>query len=400
MCEPEGRISSIFSDRVSYGLIQYASESDEDRYTTKMSHKQENLSEVSSFGIFDGHGGAQAAKVCANELHKLVLNRYKEWENLKPDKEIFSVDARFCHSVKLAMENLDSKIRMDTTSGSTAVSIFLFPISNGSTRVLCPWVGDSRCVMFKVHPETGHVVSTVMTDDHKPTLKREYDRIQNKFPVQWKGLPIERINKNDDVTSCDNENEKFTVLTQNSKDEEELHTTNNDDNNNTIGNNLADDLNQDIMFPPMKYSSSFIQKRNDESYKSVGLDTEIPLAVFSRFGVSLTMTRSIGDRYGARSCVCVPDISALTLAPNEYARFVLASDGLWDVVSVEAVQTVVMGSRDPSQIARKLALMAWHKRVSKSIRMDDITVLVVDINPRAFRRGSLTSTCGTSCTIA
>ena len=96
------------------------------------------------------------------------------------------------------------------------------------------------------------------------------------------------------------------------------------------------------------------------------------------------MTRSMGDRKGPRSCVAVPDITAISIPRGVHARFVLASDGLWDVLGVEAVQRIAMSVKDPSVAAYKLSRRAWTIRLNESLYMDDITVVVVDVYPDGF----------------
>ena len=49
---------------------------------------------------------------------------------------------------------------------------------------------------------------------------------------------------------------------------------------------------------------SFISQRIAKSGEIAG-----PEALFSRFNSSIMMTRSIGDLYGPRSCVCIPEVS-------------------------------------------------------------------------------------------
>jgi len=48
---------------------------------------------------------------------------------------------------------------------------------------------------------------------------------------------------------------------------------------------------------------SFISQRIAKSGEYAG-----PEALFSRFNCSIMMTRSIGDLYGPRSCVCIPEV--------------------------------------------------------------------------------------------
>jgi serine/threonine protein phosphatase PrpC len=84
--------------------------------------------------------------------------------------------------------------------------------------------------------------------------------------------------------------------------------------------------------------------------------------------------------------VAVPEISAYTVHANNHARFVLASDGFWDVVSVEDVRRVGLSAAfvDPRELASHLANKALRRRERAKMRADDITCLVVDINPASF----------------
>ena len=56
--------------------------------------------------------------------------------------------------------------------------------------------------------------------------------------------------------------------------------------------------------------------------------------------------------------MCIPEVAAVTVRSDTHARFVLASDGLWDVVGLEEVRCVGMSDklRDPRALAQQLAL--------------------------------------------
>ena len=86
-------------------------------------------------------------------------------------------------------------------------------------------------------------------------------------------------------------------------------------------------------------------------------------------------------RRGPRSCIPLPEVSAITIKAGEHARFVIASDGVWDVLSVDAARKVVLSVEDPDRAATKLAQTAWDRRIAQNIRMDDISVIIVDLNP-------------------
>jgi len=110
--------------------------------------------------------------------------------------------------------------------------------------------------------------------------------------------------------------------------------------------------------------------------------TKGPLALHSRSNTSILMTRSVGDRYGPRCCCAVPDVSTITIPAGKYVRVVLASDGVWDVVSTEDVLKWELKKkyRIPSDFADYLAKKAKKLRMIQELREDDITVVVVDVN--------------------
>lgn len=127
---------------------------------------------------------------------------------------------------------------------------------------------------------------------------------------------------------------------------------------------------------PIIHQKSFIGKRVNEDKSVVG-----PLALFSRHGVSITMTRSLGDRHAARTCVCTPDITKVVISDSEYARFILASDGMTDVISNELAFKLTANIIDTDIAAAVLTKKALELRKNKRIRIDDITCIVVDVNP-------------------
>ncbi len=100
---------------------------------------------------------------------------------------------------------------------------------------------------------------------------------------------------------------------------------------------VTDQLKDANYEPPIVNRKSFIQQRTSADGRTVG-----PEALFGRHNISIMMTRSMGDRYGPRSCVPMPEISATTVPPNTHVRFVLCSDGVWDVVTIEDVRCVGM----------------------------------------------------------
>ncbi|GHP09088.1 hypothetical protein PPROV_000782500 [Pycnococcus provasolii] len=91
----------------------------------------------------------------------------------------------------------------------------------------------------------------------------------------------------------------------------------------------------------------------------------------------LQMSRTIGDGNCADSSIVVPHPSVTTRAlPNDGARLIFASDGLWDALSGKTAARAVR-KMPPGHAARHLVKAALKARGDR----DDITVIVVDVPP-------------------
>lgn len=65
-----------------------------------------------------------------------------------------------------------------------------------------------------------------------------------------------------------------------------------------------------------------------------GSGTYSSLRLFGgRHGYSTAITRSIGDRDAARCCTAEPEITTVVVEPQQTARVIASSDGVWDVHS-------------------------------------------------------------------
>ena len=107
------------------------------------------------------------------------------------------------------------------------------------------------------------------------------------------------------------------------------------------------------------------------------------------------MTRSIGDKNGPRGCLPRADITSTTVHSTQHARsfrysvyltlrckslcfrFVLASDGVWDVIDTELIRKVGLyyKYKDPRDFAIYLAEKALKRRTKLHLSKDDITGL-------------------------
>lgn len=94
--------------------------------------------------------------------------------------------------------------------------------------------------------------------------------------------------------------------------------------------------------------------------------------------------RSVGDKNLSFIGLPIAEISAMTVPANKFARFVMSSDGVWEVMSVEEARRTVMKYSRPGELALVLSEMALGRRIMQGIRIDDISTIVVDINPELF----------------
>lgn len=215
--------------RVSFGADDISGGKAEDRGYMKASHAFEGYPNTSSFAVFDGHNGSMAASICSQFFTPYVLNRVRLLTSVMGDvSEDFSElsdqdmkDAIMCESIRLTVTELDENIQASHHSGTTLNALFMVQ-GQECTRVYCANVGDSRSVMyvcdgdrnrtsfnsdmFQFESEHGSsrksAVNRVfrrhlqLSEDHKLTLLRERERLEEKVPIRFKPLPS-------DITVCE-----------------------------------------------------------------------------------------------------------------------------------------------------------------------------------------------------
>jgi hypothetical protein len=57
---------------------------------------------------------------------------------------------------------------------------------------------------------------------------------------------------------------------------------------------------------------------------------------------------------------------------------------MWDVLPIEQVKHESLQISNPKELAQRLALLSYVHRIDHNMRIDDITVEVVDINIHLF----------------
>lgn len=373
------------------------------------------------------------ARFSALSAHPLVKD---DGDSLLPQEKL---DACFCEAMKSSCLEMDENIHNSDKSGTCMQSVMcmLDPV-DGAVRIYFSSVGDSRTVVFgnrfsaidpvadasthsqeemnhSHHSDFGGEVAAMsaaerrkmnkqvrayaVCEDHTLQLPRERERVESQdtrldVSLWWHPLPAEvmcEVGKTDPRFQS-------TMFTKDQSSVYEVAPSLFELGYPNSKLQAAADLIRDITADPavsdvvafakttyrssakeeedlpvyeLQHQISFVDKRDPKAEREF---------LFSRYNLSAMMTRTIGDVFGPRSCIPLPDIAALTVKPNEFARIVIASDGMWDVMTVETVRRTVMKFWSPEDVAVALAQSASNLRTAHSVRKDDITVIVVDVN--------------------
>ncbi|KAI8896024.1 phosphatase 2C-like domain-containing protein [Globomyces pollinis-pini] len=131
----------------------------EDAHTTILNMLDKPDDHLAFFAVFDGHGGAAAAKYAGLNLH----------ENIIQSKEF--KEKQYKEALRVAFLKTDENLRSDPNfleaSGCTAVATLI----TDDDQILCANAGDSRAVLCN----GGTAVP--LSFDHKPSNAMEYNRI-------------------------------------------------------------------------------------------------------------------------------------------------------------------------------------------------------------------------------
>ncbi|XP_044976370.1 probable protein phosphatase 2C 7 isoform X1 [Hordeum vulgare subsp. vulgare] len=112
--------------------------------------------------------------------------------------------------------------------------------------------------------------------------------------------------------------------------------------------------------------------RSDERERIENAGGVVTFSGTWRVGGVLAMSRAFGDRLLKRFVVAEPEIQEID---DELEYLILASDGLWDVVSNEHAVAFVKGEVCPEAAARKLTEIAFARGST-----DNITCIVIEFH--------------------
>lgn len=232
-----------------YALLRGKRSNMEDFHHAQFKRDAKSGEVVGLFGVFDGHGGPNAADYVRSNLFVNVLQHNKFTSDLKS-------------AIEESYESTDSQY--SGYDGCTAITAVL-----KGQRLLVANVGDSRAVLCRA----GRAVP--MSIDHKPNTKEERRRIESAGGVVvWAGT--------------------------------------------------------------------------------------------WRVGGVLAVSRAFGDRPLKRFVIATPDVKDEML--DEQDEFlVLASDGLWDVLTNQDAVTLIRDVQDPERAAKRLADEAYQRGSNDNI---------------------------------
>ncbi|XVF88625.1 hypothetical protein PTKIN_Ptkin19aG0065900 [Pterospermum kingtungense] len=247
------------------------------------------ISPIHLFGVYDGHGGSQVAKFCAERMHGVIA---EEWEREMVDSSGWQRTWEVAFSTsfeRVDNEVLTAEVAPDMV-GSTAVVVVL-----SGCQIITSNCGDSRAVLCR------GTETIPLTVDQKPDRQDELMRIEREGGrvINWNGARV--------------------------------------------------------------------------------------------FGV-LAMSRAIGDHYLRPWIIPVPEIT-FTARTDEDECLILASDGLWDVMTNEEAgevarhllrrrRSLMADGVSPAQaVADNLTDIAIARNSS-----DNISIIVVDLKSKKKRQ--------------
>jgi len=122
------------------------------------------------FAVYDGHQGQLCADYAAKGLHLRILKKLSAVRNKN-----HWTDERICLVLKEVFVELDTDFlakHRTSPDGCTAVAVLII-----GNRLFVAWAGDSRAVLCR-RASGGDVLTVPLTQDHRPGLKSEAERVE------------------------------------------------------------------------------------------------------------------------------------------------------------------------------------------------------------------------------
>lgn len=337
----------------------------EDRFTClPFVSKDTHGRPVSIFGIFDGHGGQGAAKFASKRLPELFLSSLQEEEFNRTTLEnaFLLVDNEFLELSKSNSEPFNENHRIlsnDTTDLESAPYILdkqenptfntsLYSSQNESTIIHNDDLVTSPILTPHVLTSTSFSVNNSSTQQDPLTMITPRDTT----PTRSVGTTATMIVLVSDTITIAHVGDSRAVLV----------------NRNGKVRSLCEEHR--------------LNRRDEQERVERAGGLVINSSGTPRVNGVLALSRAIGDEKYKEFIIAQPEISTIHLVGNE-EFLIVASDGLWDVVSDESCAEIVWkilnkkkidSSSAEEQAAKALTQYAWDQGSN-----DDASVIVLDL---------------------
>lgn len=276
---------------------------------------------VQFFGVFDGHG--PAGDDCAKHVRRHLAGSVgKELKATKGTAPSLS-DKTVDRCLRSAFANTNASLRNSTIDDKLSGTTAVTALLRGSKLTVCN-VGDSRAIIGTEDVATGTVRAAPLSIDQTPFRADERERVK---ACGARIMTMEQIEGN-----------------------EPIHEN--------WGLQLGAEVDESGD-PPRVWNR----------------ELERPGCAF---------TRSLGDAIAKGLGVTAePEITARTLTDLD-RYIVLASDGVFEFMTSQAVMDVVAEAKDPLEACRAVVAEAYRLWLQWEVRTDDITVICIALHDMAF----------------
>lgn len=367
-------------------MAQVPTVKDEDRYVAHAC-AIDGIADA-AFAVYDGHGGATASTVCANVMLEQVKQslaglKSQEEKTAEPtDEKVQETsvedsvernpgpwDPFLNQALKQTFVEMDNRIKSRVTDGTTATLVLLKLDEEGWVHIKCTWAGDSRSLLLR----EGKQVDP-LSIDHNPTNEQEANRMRafkREELLQMQGLAKEGRSPKKDPTKQRTVNQNTFRIVPDQLDRVAFRQS-----PDVTPETSTHGEDQYTIFDIAQIAQrSFIGKFVDPNTGMSGCKRIFSTSMAS----SLAVSRTIGDKGAARCVTAEPEIIDQKLAPGEKGRIMIASDGIWDIMSNRKALDCWY-PRDPLVACKSITDEAFEGRRYTGYHPDDITLVLVDIN--------------------
>ncbi len=313
----------------------------EDTYQVSTNLPNDDQSAI--FSVFDGHGGARASEFCAENLHNLI-----ESYLIRPQASTSqNMDIIPLRALQSAFRQLDrvwlERARIHNwEDGSTAVCALVY---KGVLYVAN--VGDSRAVLCTSAPPISTTTSANGTPGTLTPLRLyahgNHSHSGSNSPFYHSHQPHSSAHPNAGISVGP---VHFSM--------EPTHSS---------------------LVRSIEMSSDHKPTREDERKRIESLGGRIIFHGTWRVEGILALTRAIGDKRLKAFVSGEPEVRRRRLIPGD-SVLVIASDGLWDVVSSAEVCNIIRGATSSQEAADTLTRAAFSRGSA-----DNITTMVINLRP-------------------